>query len=108
MNYVPVLGYNSSRFDMNFLNKILHDWPNHYVESIIGNLIYFKQVTVRTGDGVCLKFLDVMNYPPPQTLESFLKYYNINDVMIILSLIHNFIDILFKWWWICCYSVDEV
>jgi hypothetical protein len=73
MNYVPVLGYNSSKFDMNFLINILHDPPNHHVESIIGNLIYFKQVMVRTADGTCLKFLDAMNYAPPQTLDSFVK-----------------------------------
>jgi hypothetical protein len=52
MNYVLVLGYNSSRFDMNFLINILHDQPNHNVESIIGNLIYFKQMTVRTGNWI--------------------------------------------------------
>jgi hypothetical protein len=68
-----VLGYNSARFDMNFLINILHDPPNHHVESIIGNLVYFKQVTVRTADGICLKFLDAMNYAPPQTLDSFVK-----------------------------------
>jgi hypothetical protein len=27
VNYVRVLGYNSSRFDMNFLINILHDLP---------------------------------------------------------------------------------
>jgi hypothetical protein len=70
MNYVPVLGYNSSKFDMNFLINILHYPPNYHAESIIGNLIYFKQVTVRVADGTCLKFLDAMNYAPPQTLDS--------------------------------------
>jgi hypothetical protein len=58
---------------MNFLINILHDPPNHHVESIIGNLVYFKQVTVGPADGICLKFLDAMNYTPPQTLEIFVK-----------------------------------
>jgi hypothetical protein len=35
MNYVLVLGSNSSRFDSNFLINILHYLPDHYVESII-------------------------------------------------------------------------
>jgi hypothetical protein len=43
---------------MNFLINILHDPPNYHVESIIGNLIYFKQVTVRVADGRCLKFCE--------------------------------------------------
>jgi hypothetical protein len=30
-------------------------------------------VTVRVADGTCLKFLDAMNYAPPQTLDSFVK-----------------------------------
>jgi hypothetical protein len=59
---------------MNFLINILHDPLNHHVESIIGNLIYFKQV-MRTADGTCLKFLDGMNYAPPQTLDSFVKIF---------------------------------
>jgi hypothetical protein len=68
MNCVPVLGYNSSKFDMNFLINILHDPPNHHVESIIGNLIYFKQVTRQfcenvwrqeefTEGGVCVRWI---------------------------------------------------
>jgi hypothetical protein len=61
MNCIPVLGYNSARFDMNFLINILHDPPNHHIESIIGNLVYFKQVMVRTADGTYLKFLDAMD-----------------------------------------------
>jgi hypothetical protein len=73
MNYLPVLRYSSSRFDMNFLINILHKSPNHHVENIIGNLIYFKQVTVKVADGICLKFMDVMNYTPPQTLDRFVK-----------------------------------
>jgi hypothetical protein len=76
MNYVTVLGYNSARFDMNFLINILHDPPNHHVESIIGNLVYFKQLTVRTADGTCLKFLDVMEYVKLQTLEGFVKTFS--------------------------------
>jgi hypothetical protein len=76
MNYVTVLGYNKFTFDMNFLINILYDPPNHHVESIIGNLIYFKQVTVRTADGTCLKFLDVMKYVKPQTLKCFVKTFS--------------------------------
>jgi hypothetical protein len=39
MNYIPMLGYNSSKYDMKFLTNIFHDPPNYHVESIIGNLI---------------------------------------------------------------------
>jgi hypothetical protein len=35
-------------------------------------------VTVRTFDGLCLKFLDVMNYARPQTLDSFVKTFGNN------------------------------
>jgi hypothetical protein len=73
MNYVPVLGYNSPKFDMNFLINILHNLPNHLVESNIGNLVYFKQVMVMTTDWTYMKFLEAMNYVPPQTLDSFAK-----------------------------------
>jgi hypothetical protein len=38
-NYILVLRYDLSRFDMNFLINILDDPPNHHVESIIGNLL---------------------------------------------------------------------
>jgi hypothetical protein len=79
MNYVLILGYNSSKFNMNFLINILHNPPNHHVESIIGKLIYSKQVMERTADGTCLKFLDVMNYVPPQTLDSFVKTFGDNE-----------------------------
>jgi hypothetical protein len=137
VNYVLELGYNPSRFDMNFMINILHDPPNHHVESIIGNLIYFKQVTVRIADGTYLKFLDAMNYAPLQTvpfeqkdllnlknsiinLDEYkaylvdweekgfqtrwdsLKYYNINDVIIMISPIDNLIAMFFKWGWIYC------
>jgi hypothetical protein len=53
---------------MNFLINILYDLPKEY-----GDLIYFKQVTVKAADGTCLKYLDAMNYQPPQTLDSFAK-----------------------------------
>jgi hypothetical protein len=72
-NFVPVLGFNSARFDMNIIIDILHNPPHWYIEFIIDNLNYFKMVTVRTFDGLCLKFLDAMNYAPPQTLDSFVK-----------------------------------
>jgi hypothetical protein len=35
-------------------------------------------VTVGTSNGLCLKFLDVMNYTPPQTLDSFVKTFGNN------------------------------
>jgi hypothetical protein len=60
-------------YNMNFLINILYDQPNHHVESIIGNLIYFKQMAVRTADGKSLKFFDAINYVPPQTLDSPVK-----------------------------------
>jgi hypothetical protein len=72
-DFVSVLGFNSARFDMNFIIDILHNPPHWYIEFIIGNLNYFKMVTVRTSNGLCLKFLDAMNYAPPQTLDSFVK-----------------------------------
>jgi hypothetical protein len=73
VKYEPALEYNSSRFDMIFLINILHDPPNHHVENIIGNLIYFKNIIVKTADEICLKFLDTKNCAGPQTLESFRK-----------------------------------
>jgi hypothetical protein len=77
-NFVPVLGLNWARFDMNILD-ILHNPPHWYTEFIIGNLNYFKMVTVKTFDGLCLKFLDAMNYAPSQTLDSFVKTFgNVN------------------------------
>jgi hypothetical protein len=50
INYVLVFGNNSSRFNMNFLINFLYHTTNHNIENIIGNLIYFKQVTLRKGD----------------------------------------------------------
>jgi hypothetical protein len=80
-NFAPVLGFNSARFDMNFIIDILHNPPNWYIEFIIGNLNYFKMVTVRTSNGLCLKFLDAMNYAPPQTLDSLVKTFgNVKDL----------------------------
>jgi hypothetical protein len=35
-------------------------------------------VIVRTFDGLCLKFLDAMNYAPPQTLNSLVKIFGNN------------------------------
>jgi hypothetical protein len=38
-------------------------------------------ITIRTFDGLYLKFLDGMNYAPPQTLESFVKTFcNVKDL----------------------------
>jgi hypothetical protein len=73
INYVQMFGYNSSTFDINFLINILHNPPNHHIENVIGKLNYFVQETVSTTDGKCLKFLEAMNYAPPQTLDSFVK-----------------------------------
>jgi hypothetical protein len=74
-NFVPAFNFNSARFNINFIIDILHNPPHWYIEFIIGNLNYFKMVTIRTFDGLCLKFLDSMNYAPPQTLDSFVKRY---------------------------------
>jgi hypothetical protein len=80
-NFVPVLGFNLARFDVNFIIHILHNPPHGYIEFIIGNLNYFKMVTVRTFDGLCLKFLDGMNYVPRQTLHYFAKMFgNVKDL----------------------------
>jgi hypothetical protein len=35
-------------------------------------------VTVRTSNGLRLKFLDAMNYAPPQTLDSFVRTFGNN------------------------------
>jgi hypothetical protein len=77
-NFVPVLSFNSARFDMNLIIHILHNPPHWYIEFIIGNLNYFKMVIVRRFDGLCLKFFDAMNYTPPQTLDSFVKTFGNN------------------------------
>jgi hypothetical protein len=91
-NFVPVLGFNSARFDINFIIDILHNPPHWYIEFIIGNLNYFKMVSVRTFDGLCLKFLDTMNYPPPQTLDSFVKTFgNVKHKIDLIQLI------IWKW-----------
>jgi hypothetical protein len=80
-NFVPVLGFNSARFDMNFIIDILRNPPHWYIEFIIDNLNYFKMVTVKTSNGLCLKFLDAMNYAPPQTLDSFVRtFFNNKDL----------------------------
>jgi hypothetical protein len=80
-NFVPVLGFNSARFDMNFIIDILHNPPHWYIEFIIGNLNYFKMVTIRMFDGLSLKLLDAINYDPPQTLNSFVKIFgNVKDL----------------------------
>jgi hypothetical protein len=63
---------------MNFIIDILHNPPHWYIEFIIGNLNYFKMVTVRTSNGLCLKFLDALNYVPPQTLDSFVRTFDNN------------------------------
>jgi hypothetical protein len=49
--FVLVLGFNSTRFDMNFIIDILHNPPHWYIEIIIGYFNYFKMVTVRTSNG---------------------------------------------------------
>jgi hypothetical protein len=77
-NFVPVLDFNSARFDMNFIIDIFQNTPHWYIEFIIGNLNYFKMIIVRTFEGLCLKFLDVMNYAPPQTLDNFVKTFGNN------------------------------
>jgi hypothetical protein len=77
-NFVPVFGFNSARFDMNFIIDILHNPLHWYSEFIICNLNYFKMVIVRTSNGLCLKFFDTMNYAPPQTLDSFVKTFGNN------------------------------
>jgi uncharacterized protein (DUF1810 family) len=76
--YNPVLGYNFARFDMKFIIDILHNFPHRSIECIIGNINNFKMVSIRD---LFLKFLDVMNYAFPQTLESFVKIFgNIKDL----------------------------
>jgi hypothetical protein len=75
-NFVPVLGFNSAMFDMNFIIDILHNPPHWYIEFITGNLNYFKMITVPTFDALYMKFLNAMNYAPPQTLNSFVKTFN--------------------------------
>jgi hypothetical protein len=90
-NFVPVLGFKSARFDMNFITDILHNPPHWYIEFIIGNLNYFKMVTIRTSNGLYLKFLDAMNYAPPQTLDSFVRTFGNNK-----DLQKNYMEVLNK------------
>jgi hypothetical protein len=60
---------------MNFIIDILHNPPHWYIEFIIGNLNYFKIVTARTFNKLCLKFLDAMNYALPQILDSSVRIF---------------------------------
>jgi hypothetical protein len=79
-NFVPVLVFNSARFEMNFINDILHNPPHLYIEFIIGNLNYFKIVTILIFNWLSLKFLDAINYACPQTLDNFVKMFgNVKD-----------------------------
>jgi hypothetical protein len=72
-NDVPVLGYNSSRFDLNFLLTYLHQPPQWFIETTIGELTNFKMTKVKSENGVTLKFLDAMNFTTPQSLAQFVK-----------------------------------
>jgi hypothetical protein len=66
---------------MNFIIDVFRNPTHWYIEFIIGNLNYFKMVSVRTFDRLCLKFLDAMNYAPPKTLDSFVKPFgNVKDL----------------------------
>jgi hypothetical protein len=70
---VPVLGYNSSRFDLNFLISYLHNPPEWFIENTIGDLTSFKMIKVRNKNKVCLSFKDAMNFTSPQSLDKFVK-----------------------------------
>ena len=60
---ITVLGYNSSRFDMNLLLKYL-DSDSWHIDSVLGSSTKFKQVLVnqkRENYTIQLRFIDAMN-----------------------------------------------
>ena len=71
--HVPVLGFNSGKFDMNLLLPYLNKngWE---VKDFIGTLSSFKSFTIQTSDKEKqITFIDAMHYVTPQQLKDFIK-----------------------------------
>ncbi|GHU20241.1 hypothetical protein FACS189472_11250 [Alphaproteobacteria bacterium] len=73
---VPMLGYNSSKFDLNFIIKNLHcnDWKINEKELMIGGVSSFKKIIVtNVKSGIALAFIDAKNFVAGGTLAKFVK-----------------------------------
>ncbi|KAA6384373.1 MAG: hypothetical protein EZS28_020101 [Streblomastix strix] len=73
---VPVIGFNSSKFDFSLIFKNLQcaDWE---IKSYIGGSGVAKQIVVQHKHlDVKLKFIDVLTYYVPITLKEFAKTFN--------------------------------
>jgi hypothetical protein len=92
-NFVPVIGFNSGRFDLNLLLKYLHNPPHWCLKKCMGDNA-FKMMMVEKGcddneleendednefdsgiktNKIQLKFLDLLNYVSPSTLDKVVK-----------------------------------
>jgi hypothetical protein len=71
-NYVPIIGFNSGRFDLNFLLEHLSNPPAWNIKKCMGST-NFKTICVTSKD-VELKFIDLMNFvSAPSSLDSTVK-----------------------------------
>ena len=79
MKQIPVIGFNSSRYDLNLLQKYL---PKHFK---LTNQTSEYFIVKRNNSYMCISsewfcFLDVSNFLPPATSYShFLKTFNSSE-----------------------------
>jgi hypothetical protein len=107
-NFVPIIGFNSSRFDSKLIYKFLHNPPYWSFKSSMGDSAY-KMITVQKGlanyeddslfgdnddeedepmadndeddsNQLKLKFLDLLNFVSPSTLEKVVKDFGGDDL----------------------------
>ena len=71
---VPVLGYNSGKYDINLIKKYLYTKGEEMKTGKASN----KHIFLRIGER--FNFLDIMNYTGPKKLEEFLEAYDIVDI----------------------------
>ena len=77
--HVCVLGFNSSKFDMNILLPYLTNEKKGWtVSDLIGTMSNFKALRL-TKDSKHICFLDALHYITPQTLREFCENFCTND-----------------------------
>jgi hypothetical protein len=80
---VPILGFNSAKFDMNLLVKYLCI-EDYKIESTLGKNTYYKCLKVKSivdDKEITLRFVDIMIYAPECTFDQFTQDYTEKKVV---------------------------
>ena len=77
--YVPVIGYNSKKFDMNMIISNISE-VNYKISNIVGSSSCYKQVIISKEDcNTKLQFIDASSFVAGGSLKKFVENFGNKD-----------------------------